>query len=53
MHDINTPVQKIVEDDTEHTLLFQSTLFKLGNHVQDLEKNLVFLTKKKQGFFSL
>lgn len=53
MRGINIPIQKIIEDDLEHTLLFQSILCKLGNHVQDSETNLVFITKKKQGFFQM
>lgn len=45
MHSIKIPIQKIIENYIQHTLLFQSTVCKLRNHVQDLETNLVFITK--------
>lgn len=50
MHSINIPIQKIIENYIEHILLFQSIVCKLGNHVQYLEANLLFITKEKQRF---
>lgn len=50
MHSINIPIQKIIENYIEHILLFQSIVCKLGNHVQDLETNLLFIKKEKQRF---
>lgn len=50
MHGMNRDVQKIIEDDIEHILIFYSTIYKLGNHIQGLETNLVFIKKKNNLF---
>lgn len=50
MHGMKKPIQKIIEDDIEYILIFHTTICKLGNHIQGLEKNLVFIKKKNNLF---
>lgn len=46
MQRLKRPIQNIIEDDIEHILIFHSTVYKLWNHIQGLETNLVFIKKK-------
>lgn len=46
MHRMKRPMQNIIEDDIERILIFHSTIYKLRNHIQGLETNVVFIKKK-------